>query len=130
MRLRYNKMTGRRLWGALEWSATAGRVREVDDADLVVALLLQPQDQFSIDASEPLLKIAGVNPDVAGNLALAGVGSVQQLAAYRKAGIKDLAKSLKLPVRVVGAWVRAAAALCEAGLDQTDDGTRAGAPRG
>lgn len=131
MRIRYNKTTGRRLWGALEWSAAAGRVREVEEAGLVTALLLQPGDQFCVDASEPMLTIPGVTSDTAGNLALAGVGSMGQLARLSGPEIRRVAKELRADRRAVAAWVRAAVAWCkqesESGSESTGQPPEGGA---
>lgn len=111
MLIRYRKTTGRRLALGYEWSRQTGRVRDVKEAEKVVELLLQPGDQFSIDAGEPLLSIAGIDVHVAGNLALAGVASVEQLAGLNAADVQRVAREMRTGRRVVTVWMRAALAM-------------------
>lgn len=122
MRIRYNGLEHTiRMVKGVEWSRRVGFVREVEDAGLVAELLLQPRDQFDIDESEPLLDIAGIGPATAGNLALAGVGSVAQLATLDMDGIRRVAKELRTSRRAVAAWVSAASRMLSEGMEPESD---------
>lgn len=102
--------TRRRLVGSHEWSKQTGFRQEVP-ADLAAALLTDPGGEFWVHPEEPLLSL--VNEEMAGRLALAGIGSGYELAAVRQA--KRLATEVGVTARQVSGWIRAAASLPEAG---------------
>jgi len=81
----------RRIVGHHEWSAVTGWVQDVAAA---LAAELLTGSGFEVDPGEPLLTLAGVNADNAGELALAGVGSLADLAGLSAIEIKRLARAL------------------------------------
>jgi len=98
----------RRLVGQYEWSVTTGFVQDVDAAT-AVELLTEPGGAFVVDQSEPLLALSGVDAGRVGELALAGVGGLADLAALSSSGTKALAKALTWAGEsTVKQWVRQA----------------------
>jgi predicted flap endonuclease-1-like 5' DNA nuclease len=67
--------------------------------------LTQPETEFVIDSSEPLIALHDVGPQRAAEMALAGIGSVADLAALGEDGITRLANSIFASERQVKAWV-------------------------
>jgi predicted flap endonuclease-1-like 5' DNA nuclease len=80
-------------------------------ASLAVELLTTPEDEFVVAAdAEPLTGLHGVGPQRAAELALAGIGSLTDLAALDEDGIARLAEGIWASARQVEGWVAAARA--------------------
>lgn len=111
MLIEYTGFTGRRwLVEAYEWSARTGFRQDVP-ARVAAAMLTDPHGEFRVCPAEPLLQLPGLDGEMAGRLALAGIGSGRELAAARQA--KRLAAEIGATTRQVGGWIRAAAELPE-----------------
>jgi hypothetical protein len=94
MRIRFiGARVTRRLVGQYEWSAATGFLQDVD-AVTAAELLTAPGDAFAVDESEPLLALSGLDAHRAGELALAGIGSIAGLTTLGSQGIKGLAGAL------------------------------------
>jgi predicted flap endonuclease-1-like 5' DNA nuclease len=93
----------RRLVGSHEWSDKAGWVQDIP-AQLAAELLTAPQGEFKISADEPLLEIQGIGPARALELAVAGIGTVMDLAGLDTAGIKRIAAETRASVQQVRDW--------------------------
>lgn len=98
----------RRLVAHYEWSTATGFVQEVTEADLAAELLTAPDQRFAVDTAEPLLTLKGVGQQRAAELALAGIGSMADLAALDGAGVQRLAALINGSQQQVRAWVRQA----------------------
>lgn len=94
-----------RLWGPYEFSRATGFAQEVEAAEVVAGMLTHPGDEFEVDEAEPLLGI--VDSEQAGLLALTGVGSVEELAGLKAAGVKAAARECGVTQRTVKGWIRA-----------------------
>jgi predicted flap endonuclease-1-like 5' DNA nuclease len=93
-----------RLIGAFRWAPDTGYVQDVG-AEMAASLLTQPETEFVIDSSETLTALHDVGPQRAAEMALAGIGSVADLAALDEDGIARLAKGMFASERQVKAWV-------------------------
>jgi len=67
-----------RLVAGHTWSRDNGYSQDVD-AGLAAVLLTEPGDDFRVHPDEPLLALEGGSQEMAGRLALAGIGSLEQL---------------------------------------------------
>jgi predicted flap endonuclease-1-like 5' DNA nuclease len=93
----------RRLVENYEWSALAGWVQDIP-AQLAAELLTAPQGEFKISADEPLLEVQGIGPARALELAVAGIGTVTDLAGLDTAGIKRVAEETRASSKQVRDW--------------------------
>lgn len=116
MRIRYNG-SGRRRLGDLVWDRENGYVVDVS-AEVAAALLTYPYPQFSLDESEPLLELGCILGFQVAELALAGVGSVEELAELDDAGAEEVAAELGVEPPLVGWWIDQARMLL--GLDNEE----------
>jgi predicted flap endonuclease-1-like 5' DNA nuclease len=91
-----------------EWSTATGFVQEVTDANLVVELLTEPYGAFVIDRDDAICALAGIGPQRAANMALAGVVTLADLAALDEAGIKRLDIKAWASAKQIRAWVQQA----------------------
>ena len=91
--------------GAYRWAQDTGYVADVD-ADTAAELLTQPRNEFVVDSDDPLLSIRGIGPQRAAELALAGIGSMDDLAALNPDEIERLAAQIFGSKKQVWAWVR------------------------
>lgn len=94
----------RRLVGDYEWSTATGFVQEVDAAT-AAELLTSPEGRFAPAPDEPLLALPGVGEQRIGELALAGIGHVDDLAALDDEGIRSLADKLWASAKQIEKWV-------------------------
>ncbi len=104
MRLRYRGDAGARHVGDYHWTRDNGYVADVREPELVVALLVE--GDFCLDASDPLVEIVG--PAAAGELALAGVTSLADLAEATRARARELSERLRVSRAQIGEWAVAA----------------------
>lgn len=107
MRIRYVGLAGLRVLGAYRWEPKNGYVTEVD-AQTAAELLTYPRPDFVLDTDEPLTTIDGIGPQRAVELALAGVGSIADLAGLDEAGMERLAQAIAASEEQVTGWVAAA----------------------
>lgn len=94
-----------RLVGVYRWAPDTGYVADVD-ADTAAELLTQPRNEFVVDSDDPLLSISGIGSQRAAELALAGIGSMADLAALNSDEIERLAAQIFGSKKQVWAWVR------------------------
>lgn len=111
----------RRLVAQYEWSTATGFVQEVTEADLVAELLTDPTGHFVVDAADPLLTLKGVGPQRAAELALAGIGTLGDLAALDGSGIQRLAAVISGSSQQVRAWVRQAQGILNQSVDEDQE---------
>jgi len=109
MRLRYLRPSEyvARVVGEYEWSQRQGWVQDVD-APLAAILLTDPKDEWAVDAEDPLVALKGIGPQRAAGLALAGVGTLEDMAALDADGIAQVADMVWASAEQVGDWVMAA----------------------
>jgi predicted flap endonuclease-1-like 5' DNA nuclease len=112
MRLHYGGPAGVRVIGDLRWS------RENDwtvDAPALLAAeaLCQSGERFEAAQDEPLKRLHGITDDALLDLAMAGVGNVDELAALDADQVKNLSATLPK----IAAWKRQAAGI----LKQTEE---------
>jgi predicted flap endonuclease-1-like 5' DNA nuclease len=100
------EIVGKRIVGAHEWTNANGYV--VDVADKEQALDLISQRNFEVDKSDALCTLEGVGPSRAAALALAGVGSLEDLATLDKEGVERVAQEVGVPATQVRAWAKQA----------------------
>lgn len=109
MKIRYVG-PGVRIIEQYRWDDTNGKVVDVIEADLAANLLTYPYPQFELVNDEPLLMIDGIGPQTAAELALAGVATINQLAALKDPDIRRVADSIHGSQRQVKGWVKQARA--------------------
>lgn len=123
MRIRYiggGGVTVREV-GELRWWSGNDFVCEVADAEMAAGLLTQPRGDFVVDGSEPLLALVGHHT---GDLTLAGVASVADLARLDAAGIKRVADALNGSVRNAMIWRATARKAVRMVADGTERSTK------
>jgi hypothetical protein len=76
------------------------------DAATAAELLTEPGGVFVVDCAEPLLTLDGLDAHRAGELALAGIGGLADLAALGSQGVKGLAQAVGIGESRIKQWVR------------------------
>jgi len=106
MQIRYRnempEVIGRRMAAGYCWSAENGFVQDVD-AGMAANLLTLPGQDFVVDAGEPLRQIGGL-PGLEVELALAGIGSLAELAGLDRNEAGRLAQVMQVAPAVVRGW--------------------------
>ena len=100
----------RRVVGPYEWAEHNDFVQDVP-ADVAADLLTSPEGRFVVECEwEPLAHTAPVpaTDEVLAALALAGIGSVIDMAALDEAGIEHLSRYAGLDSALVSAWADSA----------------------
>lgn len=97
-----------RMVGEYVWSRETGFVQEVTDAALVAELLTSPHDAFAIDQDDAVSALAGIGPQRAANMAMAGIATLADLAALNEAGIKRLDAQIWASAKQIRVWVKQA----------------------
>jgi len=95
----------RRLVEQYEWSRATGFVQEVVEAGLVAELLTEPGGAFVVDSDDAILRLAGIGPQRAAEMALAGIATLSDLAALDDTGITRLDKTIWASRKQIHAWV-------------------------
>lgn len=94
-----------REWGL--WTFRRDQAHDVP-AETAVQMLTTPGEAFEIAPWEPLLAV--VSADVAGQLALAGVASIQELAGLAPSNAGQVARAMGVKRATVERWMQAAVA--------------------
>lgn len=105
--------TRRRLVEQYEWSRQTGFRQDVP-AGMAALLVTDPSGEFEIAPEEPLLRLLGLTAEIAGRLALAGIGSARELADTPGRLVSRLARDVGEPARQFRVWVSGAGELPEA----------------
>jgi len=120
MRIRYHnempEVIGRRAAVGYCWTAENGFVQDVD-AGTAANLLTLPGQDFVVDAGEPLRQIGGL-PGLEVELALAGIGSLAELAGLDRNEAGRLAQAMQVAPAVVRGWIGEARRLCDLAQNQ------------
>ena len=106
MLIRYTGSSSiRRVVGPYEWSRRTGFTQDVP-ADFAADLLTSPEETFVVDGEEPLAKVgpAPVTDVIFAALALAGIGSVLDMAILDEAGIEHVSQYAGLDPALVSTW--------------------------
>jgi endonuclease III len=109
MRIRFTEDTniiGRRIVGDYVWDKSNGYVTDVPDKEQALNLITHPG--FEVDKSDELCTLEGVGPVKAAALALAGVGSLEDLATLDKEGVERVAQEVGVPATQVRSWAKQA----------------------
>lgn len=104
MRLFYGGPAQARVIGEARWTAANRWTVDVPAATAAEALC-QPGERFEVALDEPLRTLRGMTDDALFELAMAGIGSVEELAA----ATPDQVKKLSATLPKVRAWQRDAA---------------------
>lgn len=124
MRIRWTGLQlVRRLVGDYEWSAATGFVQDVTDAGLAAELLTEPLGAFVVDTDDAVLKLAGIGPQRAAEMALAGIATLSDLAALDETGITRLDRTIWASRTQIRAWVKQARAILEQSVDKEQEET-------
>ncbi len=104
MLIHYTGDAGARHVAGLSWTAANGYLVDVTDAEVIVTLLVE--GDFQVDVADPLAAIVG--RATAGELALAGIGGLRDLAQVTQDEAAQLAERLRVRRTQIGEWALAA----------------------
>ncbi len=104
MLIHYTGDAGARHVGDYSWTAANAYLVDVTNAELIVALLVE--GDFAVADADPLAAIVG--RAVAGELALAGIAGLRDLADVTQERAAALAGRLRVRRTQIGEWALAA----------------------